>query len=99
MEFQPLLPEVQSGVLDDPTRANTGAMPPLPATGFVRRPVAKAFAGIAADSTFYGLIAKGLFPRPVKLAGARGRASAWDVGELRAWAVARIAERDNEVMA
>jgi prophage regulatory protein len=39
----------------------------------------------------YDLVARGLFPRPIKIGI---RASRWDADEIAAWQAARIAERD-----
>lgn len=62
--------------------------------GLARRPVVKVFAGIAADSTLYEWIAKGLFPKPIKIGP---RASAWLVDELLEWKASRVAERGSSV--
>lgn len=53
----------------------------LPATGYVRLPVASAVCGLA-KSTIWAWAAQGRFPKPVKLSP---RVSAWAVAEVRAW--------------
>ena len=62
-----------------------------PDSGLWRKPTVKAFAGINADSTLYEWVAKGLFPKPVKIGP---RASAWLVDEVMAWKASLVAERD-----
>lgn len=42
-------------------------------------------------STIYELIARGTFPKPVRLSG---RSVGWLEGEILAWQKARLAERD-----
>ncbi len=53
----------------------------LPATDYVRLPVASAVCGVA-KSTIWAWAAQGRFPRPVKLSP---RVSAWPVADVRAW--------------
>lgn len=53
----------------------------LPATGYVRLPVASAVCGVA-KSTIWAWTAQGRFPKPVKLSP---RVSTWPVADVRAW--------------
>jgi prophage regulatory protein len=55
----------------------------------LRLPAVKEATGLA-RSTIYALIAKGEFPRPIKLTP---KLSAWDAAEIDAWIEARIAGR------
>jgi prophage regulatory protein len=48
-------------------------------------------------SSIYQFIADGHFPKPVPLGG--GRAVGWVAGEIEAWIVARIKERDEKAAA
>lgn len=56
----------------------------------LRRPEVEALTGLS-RTTIYDLMAKGRFPRPVKLTG---KAVAWLEGEVAEWLEARRAERD-----
>ncbi|WP_081976922.1 helix-turn-helix transcriptional regulator [Bordetella trematum] len=53
----------------------------LPATGYVRLPIASAVCSVA-KSTIWAWAAQGRFPKPVKLSP---RVSAWPVADVRAW--------------
>ena len=55
----------------------------------LRRPIVENMTGLG-RSTIYDLMAKGQFPRPVKLTG---RAVAWPESEVAAWLESRKAER------
>ena len=55
----------------------------------LRRPIVEDMTGLG-RSTIYDLMAKGQFPRPVKLTG---RAVAWPESEVAAWLESRKAER------
>lgn len=58
---------------------------------YLRRPAVRERYGFP-DSTLYDLIAKGMFPKPVRLGA---RAVGWSVEELEAWERSRHEERDN----
>lgn len=45
------------------------------------------------SSTIYAMVAKGNFPRPIKLSNG-GRASGWLLSEINTWKQSRLAERD-----
>jgi prophage regulatory protein len=62
----------------------------LPETGFVRQPVVVAHVGFS-KSTLWVKVAKGQFPKPLKLGP---RITAWRVEDIRAWIDARAAEAD-----
>lgn len=53
----------------------------LPAIGYVRLPVVCAVTGLG-RSTVWAWVRQGRFPTPIKLSA---RASAWNVGDIRAW--------------
>ena len=55
----------------------------------LRRPIVEDMTGLG-RSTIYDLMAKGQFPRPVKLTG---RAVAWPESEVAAWLESRKADR------
>lgn len=59
----------------------------LPATGYVRLPVASAVCGVA-KSTVWVWTAQGRFPKSVKLSP---RVNAWPVANVRAWLVDPVA--------
>jgi predicted DNA-binding transcriptional regulator AlpA len=59
----------------------------------LRKPAVKQRYGDLPDSTLYDWIAKGLFPRPVRLCGG-SRAVGWIRSELDAHDRRRLAERD-----
>jgi len=61
-------------------------------TVFLRRKQLKAKDGLP-ESTRYALIAKGKYPRPVKLGP---RMAAWVESEVEAWMAERITQRDGE---
>lgn len=56
----------------------------------LRRPEVQNRTGLSC-STIYAMMAKGSFPKPIKLAE---RAVGWDEAEITAWLHARIAIRD-----
>jgi predicted DNA-binding transcriptional regulator AlpA len=64
-----------------PVRTTETYTAALPATGYVRLPVASAVCGVA-KSTIWAWTAQGRFPKPVKLSP---RVSAWPVAAVRAW--------------
>lgn len=57
---------------------------------FLRRPAVTARYGLP-PSTLYDWIAKGLFPKPIRLGA---RSVGWSVEELEAWEHGRVAARD-----
>ena len=59
---------------------------------FLRRPAVTARYGLP-PSTLYDWIAKGLFPKPVRLGA---RSVGWSVEELETWEHARVAARDKQ---
>ena len=69
------------------------ASEPAPADRFLNTRDVLIAIGIKSRSTLQCMIAEGLFPRPVKISRAR---VAWPETEVRAWQVARIAERDTK---
>lgn len=58
-------------------------------TRLIQRPEVERRTGLA-RTTIYELIKAGRFPRPTKV----GRASLWVEGEVEAWILERVAERD-----
>lgn len=66
------------------------AQHPDPSKALIRLPQVQAIVPYS-RSAIYALIAAGEFPAPVKLGP---RASAWVKAEVEAWAVSRIAERE-----
>lgn len=59
----------------------------LPSEGFVKLPTVVACTGVG-RSTIYLKVARGEFPKPVKLGA---RAVAWRVGDVRDWINQRVA--------
>jgi prophage regulatory protein len=59
----------------------------------IRKPELPHFVGLR-SSVIADMIARGLFPRPVKL-NPNGRAVGWLSSEIAAWQKSRISQRDN----
>jgi prophage regulatory protein len=62
----------------------------LPETGFVRQPAVLAHVNFS-KSTLWLKVARGEFPKPLKLGP---RITAWRVEDIRAWIAARAAEAE-----
>ena len=96
MSYEPAPPKASIGIIIPTTKAliNQSIFDALPDSAFVResqlvqspkRPDAPAPLPFSAP-TLWRLVAKGQFPKPVKLST---RVTCWKVGDVRAWMIAR----------
>lgn len=69
------------------------SVPPVGVSRFLRIKAVCAETGLPV-STLYDKMAKGAFPKPVKIGGEQGRAVAWLEDEVVAWKAERIKQRD-----